>query len=90
MVALSAIFIVVLLAGFIRPGHKFVITAHAIASGFGMLIFEYYAVYAYIRLEGRFFAANQLLACIFFVAFYYSIKTFRGALPEKGDKKEPL
>lgn len=83
LISLAAIFMIVLLAGFISPGHKLVIAAHTIAAGFGMIVFEYYAVYAYVHLEGRFFAANQLLALIFFIAFYYSVKTFRGALPEK-------
>lgn len=77
-----AVLILTLCAGLIAPERNWVIFLNVLASGAGVLVFEYYAVTSYST-DVWFFLTNQALAIIFLVAFYYAVKTARGALSNK-------
>lgn len=81
-VSIFIILALALFAGFTNPRLKstaIINTGVAIA---GFVVFEYYAVSAYVTF-GKFtlfFTTNQILAIIFLIASYYSVKTIRGML----------
>jgi hypothetical protein len=83
--AASIFFILILgvLAGFSSPRQKWVPVVNTMFSLFSVLVFEYYAMASYKNLEqlftDPFFLVNQVLACIFFVTLYLSVKTMRAA-----------
>lgn len=82
--AILAILIIVLAAGFLAPTQKWMMLTDMIISGAAVLVFEDYAVQAYLRNGTAFFVANQALAIIFFIAFYFAVKTVRGAFFKDG------
>ncbi len=85
-ISLSIIAILVLgiFGGFQNPLQKWVIRANAYISVAGFLIFAYYAVHAYMslspdyRINVYFFWVNEVLALLFFLSVYLSIKSLRG------------
>ena len=82
-VSLLFILLVGLLASFTSPLQKFVIVLNTLIAIGATAVFEYYAVLAFRSAQGDWylrllFATNQLLAIIFFLALYYSGKTWRG------------
>ena len=80
-VSIFAALTVAFFAGVMTPHqNKWVMPLNVLVAAAAVIVFEYYAVQAY--LEGRvpFFAVNQILALVFFAAFYYATKTLRGTL----------
>jgi hypothetical protein len=76
--AILVILVVVLAAGFLAPTQKWTMIVDMCIAGASMLAFEDYAVQSYFDGRALFFVVNQALAIIFFVAFYYAVKTVRG------------
>jgi len=72
-------------AGLMNPKQKWIMVFNTIISIAAFMVFEYYAIYAYLHLsptEGvhvAFFWVNQVLSLIFFFASYLSTKTLRGS-----------
>ncbi len=69
------------LAGLTSPLSRQVTIANGIVSGALFLVFEYFAVNAYLNYLDFFnetFLLRQILALIFIIALYFSTKTFRG------------
>jgi len=77
-----AIVIVGLAAGLTNPRQQWVMVLDVCISVLGLVFFEYYAITQTATFEELFFWMNQLLAAIFFAAFYYSVKTLRGSFPQ--------
>ena len=75
-ISIVAILILGLFAGLTNPRKIWVSVVNAIFSVIGIFIFEYYAVQTY-DLADLLFWANQALAIIFFIALYYSTKSWR-------------
>lgn len=77
---LSVLFIlaIVLAAGFLAPTQKWTIIVDVCLAGLAVLAFEDYAVQSYFHSQILFFVVNQILAIVFFIAFYYAVKTVRG------------
>ncbi|OGI60714.1 hypothetical protein A2641_02335 [Candidatus Nomurabacteria bacterium RIFCSPHIGHO2_01_FULL_37_25] len=72
--------------GLMNPKQKLIMVLNTIVSIGAFVVFEYYAVYAYLHLPPSeslhvaFFWVNQALSLIFFFAIYLSTKTLRGAI----------
>lgn len=67
-------------SGLTSPKVFFVAIADVLISIFGVFLFGYYAVDAYLSYSpvSMFFWVNQILAILFLTSLYFSIKTFRG------------
>jgi hypothetical protein len=74
--SLGAIVILGVAAGLTSPGILLSVAINLCISIVGFFFFEYYAVRA--SLYSPFFFTNQILALLFLIALYYSIKTLRG------------
>lgn len=85
--ATIAIFIILAvgtIAGLTNPKQKWVMILNVLISTMAFIVFEYYATVAFTSYSvSNFFLLNQTLALIFFVAFYYSMKSLRGSLLDK-------
>lgn len=83
--SILAILCIGALAGFTNPVLKSTAIINSGVSTIGLIVFEYYAVRAYITVSfiNLMFVVNQILALIFLFAFYYSIKTLRAMLLNK-------
>lgn len=85
--AYASIFIIIaigLIAGLTNPVQKWVIASNVLISFVAFVSFEYYAIYYFSKLNfSLVFIINQILALIFFVAMYYSIKSLRGSFMDK-------
>ncbi|MGH7246401.1 MAG: hypothetical protein ACREGI_05730 [Candidatus Levyibacteriota bacterium] len=84
----GAIFIIILVgffAGLTNPKQFWSSLFDVLASLFAFCMFEYYAVTVYLEhsITDSFAWVNELLAIIFFLAFYFSIKTVRGFFVER-------
>ena len=69
-----------ILAGLTSPLNRFVISANVVISAVMFLIFEYFAIDAYLKTMDFFdstFFLRQLLAVVFIAITYYSTKTLR-------------
>jgi len=79
--AILSIIVLGILAGFMSPRQKWVSIVDGVVSLVAVLVFEYYAVLAYKSVgqifTGPFFLLNQVLAGLFFITLYLSVKTFR-------------
>lgn len=75
---LSILFLAVV-AGYTNPKQKWIGALDALVSTFGFAVSEYLAV-TYFRTELIFTLINQVLAVLFFIALYSSIKTLRAFL----------
>jgi len=77
--------------GLMNPKQKWIMALNTIISIGAFVVFEYYAVYAYLHLSPTesihvvFFWVNQTLSLLFFFAAYLATKTLRGALLAKRD-----
>jgi len=69
--------VLVALAALVNPHKKSVMVANAVASGVGLVIFETWTLYAYQASSWVQVGLRQLLALLFLVAFYFSVKTVR-------------
>ena len=75
------ILVVNLLGGLTNPRQRFIIVFDIFVSLFGLAIFETLALYSFNSITSGinlYFWFNQLLAILFFIALYFSTKTFRG------------
>lgn len=94
LVPILAVLILAVLGGFLNPEQTWIIALNTAVSILGCGIFQYYAVHAYLNLSPTsdinvaFFWANQVLAILFFVAIYLSVKTLRGKLVRSSSAPE--
>lgn len=84
MLSIIGILVIGFFAGAIAPQQRWSIMLNMIGAGAGFLIFEDQAVTNYVAGHVWFSISNQILAGIFFAAFYYGVKSTRGtfAKPE--------
>ena len=80
LTSVIAILVIGFVAGAIAPMQRWSIILNMLVAAIGFLIFEYQAVNAYIAQEFWFSLSNQILAIIFFAAFYFGVKSARGSL----------
>jgi hypothetical protein len=78
-VAILVILVIGILAGITNPLQKWISALNAVISIGALSVFEYYSVKAFIIYQGTtlYFITNQVLAFVFLIALYYSIKTLR-------------
>ncbi|MBP6925833.1 MAG: hypothetical protein KBC22_02150 [Candidatus Pacebacteria bacterium] len=73
-----------LMAGLMNPRQKWVLVLNVIVSVIAFLLLEYHAYFAFTHLDNTvvlhnvFFWTSQVLALLFFLATYFSMKTVRG------------
>lgn len=77
-VVIFAILIIGLFAGLTNPLQRWVAALDTLISLVALTTFEYHAVIGYTDLGDVLFWLNQLLAIVFFFAFYFATKTLRG------------
>jgi hypothetical protein len=79
-ITIFAVIVVDIAAGVTTPAKFWSSVLNLLVSILAVISFEYYAVRSYtnIREEAYFFLTNQVLAIIFLLALYYSVKTVRG------------
>lgn len=81
-------------AGVTTPSKEWTAYANTIIAGIGLVLFEYSAIFNYIRYEisgsySALFYLTQILAVIFFFALYFASKTMRAMiLNEQVTKQE--
>ena len=92
LISIFAATIIGIAAGFTSPRHKLVLILNIIISFSALIVFEYYAVDSYARpsFPGTLVWLDQILAIIFFLALYYSVKTLRGHVLTKQDEDEAI
>ena len=73
------ILVVSFFAGMTNPFQKWVIILDTCIALAALIIFEQHAVTGYVSLVDPLFWVNQLLAVVFFFAFYFATKTLRSA-----------
>lgn len=81
--AVLGVLVIDMLAGMTSPKRKIIILFDALVSLLGTAFFELYAFFRfdfYGTVFDGYFLFNQIIAVLFFVALYLSIKTFRGAV----------
>ncbi|OGZ52680.1 MAG: hypothetical protein A3B25_03410 [Candidatus Ryanbacteria bacterium RIFCSPLOWO2_01_FULL_48_26] len=68
-------------AGFTNPRQRWVLAMDAVIGIIAFCTFEYYAVDFYVQyaFQNLLFVLNQVLALLFFLGAYYSVKSWRGA-----------
>lgn len=78
--SLSIITIVILifLAGLTNPKLVWITFVEVTISALGFFVFEYFAIFKFTNFSDLFFWTNQILALLFFFAFYFATKTLRG------------
>lgn len=92
-VGLFAILVLDVMAGLANPLMRWLGYAEALIALGACMTFEYYAIRDFAPGDPLFWI-NQILALLFFVALYYSVKTARGAalrqqreMPESPEQK---
>ena len=86
ILSIVAILALAIFGGFLNPKQLWIIIVNTIISIGAFAVFEYYAVSAYItptsqlQLTVKFFWVNQILALLFFISVYLSIKSLRGRI----------
>lgn len=78
-VSLVSILIVDLAAALTNPRQRWIIIFDAVVAAVGLITFEYNSIVSYDTADPVFWI-NQILALIFFLAFYFSIKTIRARM----------
>lgn len=80
--AISGILVLGLYAGLTTPKHTWIMWGDVVLSVLGSFTFEVIAIGLYSRDAelGMYFVFNQALALVFFLALYFSVKTFRAML----------
>jgi hypothetical protein len=83
--ALVVIVTIGFLAGLTNPVEPLPAVINTLASGIGVIIFEYQAVLTYQANSASdlLFQADQVLAIIFLIALYFGTKTLRAMLIDK-------
>ncbi|MBX4211041.1 hypothetical protein KW783_03675 [Candidatus Parcubacteria bacterium] len=76
-ISLITILVITFLAGFTNRTHRWAIYLDAVVSFGGIFVFGYHAVKSFSRPITLFFVVNQVLAILFLIAFYLSVRTFR-------------
>jgi hypothetical protein len=88
--AVLGILIVGLFAGLTSPHNKFAIIFDVVISLIGILAFEATAVLTYSNWGADgYFAFNQFLAILFFVALYFSVRSARDMLKRPEAEYKP-
>lgn len=84
-VAILLVTLIVFFAGVTNPRQLWSAVIDVAVSLFASFIFEYYAVTTYIEHSWNdgFVWINEMLAIIFFIAFYFAVKTVRGFFLER-------
>ncbi len=80
--AISGILVLGLYAGLTTPKHTWIMWGDVVLSALGSFVFEVLAIGLYdsnTSITG-YFIFNQALAIVFFLALYFSVKTFRAML----------
>lgn len=80
IVGLFGVVSITVLAGLTSPQKRGIMFIDVLVSAIMFLIFEYFAIAAYVRSENflnEIFFFRQLLAVVFLIALYYSTKTMR-------------
>jgi hypothetical protein len=80
--AISGILVLGLYAGLTTPKHTWIMWGDVVLSVLGSFTFEVIAISLYNR-DGSmetYFVFNQALALVFFLALYFSVKTFRAMI----------
>ncbi len=79
-VSLLIVLALSIFSGLTSPKVFIVAVVDVLISIFGVFLFGYYAVDAYLIYSpvSMFFWVNQILAILFLTSLYFSIKTFRG------------
>jgi ABC-type transport system involved in cytochrome c biogenesis permease subunit len=88
--AIILITVIAVAAGITNPRQRWVMVLDVAIALAGFLTFEYLAITTSRDGAGYFFWNNQILAVIFFSAFYLSVKTLRGSfLPQEKNGNPP-
>lgn len=85
-IGIFGVLVFTILAGLISPKVTSAIFTNAIISALMFLMFEYFAINAYLKSQtflDSIFILRQLLAVAFLVALYFSTKTLRGMASEE-------
>jgi hypothetical protein len=78
----------VALAALANPHRKSVFIGSAVVSGTGVIIYATWALYTYGSSTPAQFILRQLIAVLFLIAFYFSIKTVRAFILDRVGKDE--
>ena len=73
-----------------NPWKSGVMSADAVASGVGLVIFELWAIGGYGDDQLHKFVLREALAIIFLFAFYYSTKTLRSMIMKEVGRRDPV
>lgn len=89
VLSVIGILILGLAAGLTNPKQTWDAGINVGIAGFGLVVFESYAVAAYTKngADDKFFLSNLILGFIFLLAVYFSVKTLRGLLLKQGSSK---
>lgn len=85
-VGIFGVLVLTILAGLMSPKITSAIFTNAIISALMFLMFEYFAIDAYLRSQtflDSIFILRQAIAVAFLVALYFSTKTLRGMVSEE-------
>jgi len=87
VIPVVAILMLGIFGGLLSPNQSWVMKVNVVISVIALFVFEFYAVQSFnggIRGAGPvFFWGNQILAFLFFIAVYLSVKTVRGVVLKK-------
>lgn len=88
--ALLIVLILSIIAGLTNPKQMYFAFFDALIAAVGTGIMGYFAVQSYIMYSALnlYFWTNEILAVIFLIALYYSVKTVRGFLVAKSSSKK--
>ena len=76
-IIILGVVILVCISALTTPLKQSVINADAIASGVGLVVFEWWALFSYQSVPLYVFGLREAIALLFFFALYYSTKTLR-------------
>ncbi|OGY35205.1 MAG: hypothetical protein A3D99_00850 [Candidatus Andersenbacteria bacterium RIFCSPHIGHO2_12_FULL_45_11] len=79
-ISLFAVVVIALVSGFTNPMQRWATMLDILVSLIACVTFEYSSVVGYGIIPPALFWINQLLALLFFIALYYSTKSYRGIL----------
>ena len=78
----------VALAALANPHNRGSMVGSSIAAGVGLVIYEIWALYAYHDSSWVQFFLRELIALLFLVAFYFSLKTVRAFIMHQVGKRD--
>ena len=82
--------VLVFLAALTNPWKKSVLTADAIATGVGLVVYQWWALYGYDTATSMAFVLREALAVAFMFAFYFSVKTVRSMILHQVGKRDSV